>query len=55
MERARTAGLDSKQFLLQNDSHRFFKRIGDLSVTGPTRTHVMDLRILLVAQVFEMD
>ena len=27
----------------------FFKRIGDLFVTGPTQTHVMDLRILLVA------
>ncbi len=30
MERAQSAGLDTKQFLAQNDSHRFFKRIGDL-------------------------
>ncbi|MEJ2109784.1 MAG: DUF4147 domain-containing protein, partial [Acidobacteriota bacterium] len=31
-----------------NDSYEFFKRIGGLIVTGPTRTNVMDLRILLV-------
>ena len=55
MERAQSAGLDTKQFLAQNDSHRFFKNIGDLFVTGPAQTHVMGLRILLVAQVFEMD
>jgi glycerate 2-kinase len=31
-----------------NDSHTFFKRLGDLIVTGPTRTNVMDLHILLI-------
>ena len=49
MERAQSAGLDPEWFLAQNDSHHFFKRIGDLFVTGPTQTNVMDLRILLVA------
>lgn len=34
--------------LRDNDSYRFFERLGDLIVTGPTRTNVMDLRILLV-------
>jgi glycerate 2-kinase len=34
--------------LINNDSYTFFKRIGDLIVTGPTRTNVMDLHILLV-------
>jgi hypothetical protein len=53
--RARTAGLDPEWFLAQNDSHHFFIRIGDLFVTGPAQTHVMDLRILLIAPVFEMD
>jgi hydroxypyruvate reductase len=31
-----------------NDSHSFFKRLGDLIVTGPTRTNVMDLHIVLI-------
>jgi hydroxypyruvate reductase len=31
-----------------NDSYTFFERLGDLIVTGPTRTNVMDLHIILV-------
>ncbi len=31
-----------------NDSYTFFKRLGDLIITGPTRTNVMDLHIVLV-------
>jgi glycerate 2-kinase len=31
-----------------NSSYDFFKRMGDLIVTGPTRTNVMDLHILLL-------
>ncbi len=31
-----------------NDSYNFFRRLGDLVVTGPTRTNVMDLRIILI-------
>ena len=34
--------------MIHNDSHNFFKRLGDLIVTGPTRTNVMDLHIILV-------
>jgi len=34
--------------LADNDSYRFFARLEDGIVTGPTRTNVMDLRILLV-------
>lgn len=34
----------------QNDSYRFFEKLGDLIVTGPTRTNVMDLHIVLVGQ-----
>ena len=34
--------------LKYNDSYRFFKRLGDLIVTGPTRTNVMDLHFVLV-------
>jgi glycerate 2-kinase len=31
-----------------NNSNGFFKRLGDLIVTGPTRTNVMDLHFLLI-------
>jgi glycerate 2-kinase len=31
-----------------NDSYHFFKALGDLIITGPTRTNVMDLHIVLV-------
>ena len=34
--------------LSRNDSYTFFNRLGDLIVTGPTRTNVMDLHIILV-------
>jgi len=34
--------------LNDNDSYTFFKRLGDLIVTGPTRTNVMDLHIILI-------
>jgi glycerate 2-kinase len=33
--------------LANNDSYTFFKRLDDLIVTGPTRTNVMDLHIVL--------
>ncbi|MFY9942719.1 MAG: MOFRL family protein, partial [Desulfobacterales bacterium] len=48
LARARAAGLDAGRFLEQNDSYRFFERLGDLLKTGPTRTNVMDLQIVLV-------
>jgi glycerate-2-kinase len=48
-ERAMSLGLDASLFLEANDSYGFFERAGGLVVTGPTRTNVMDLRILLYA------
>lgn len=46
--RARQMGLDPMKYLENNDSYHFFKKLGDLLITGPTRTNVMDVRILLV-------
>jgi hydroxypyruvate reductase len=34
--------------LSNNDSYTFFSRLGDLIVTGPTRTNVMDLHIIMM-------
>ncbi len=48
LNRARTMGLDPWSFLKENDSYDFFEKLGDLIITGPTGTNVMDLRILLV-------
>ena len=48
VSRARAAGLDPKAHLENNDAYPFFQRLGDLLITGPTHTNVMDVRILLV-------
>jgi glycerate 2-kinase len=34
--------------LNNNDSYSFFNRLGDLIITGPTRTNVMDLHLVLL-------
>ena len=48
MARARALGLDPKKFLDANDSYGIFSALGDLVVTGPTRTNVNDYRAILV-------
>lgn len=50
VERARKLGLDAARHLAENDSYNFFKPLGDLLVTGPTNTNVMDLRVVLVSK-----
>jgi glycerate 2-kinase len=47
VERAQEMGLDPGAFLEENDSYPFFERLGDLIITGPTNTNVMDVRILI--------
>ncbi len=48
MDRASRSGLDPADYLSRNDSHSFFRQLGDTVITGPTGTNVMDLQILLV-------
>lgn len=48
LERAHAAGLAPKKMLAENDSYGFFAALGDLVVTGPTRTNVNDYRIIMV-------
>jgi len=38
------------EFLARNDSYRYFEALGDLIVTGPTNTNVMDVRLILVGE-----
>lgn len=46
--RGRELGLDARARLDANDSYHFFEPLGDLLKTGPTRTNVMDIQIVLV-------
>lgn len=46
--RADALGISAARHLAENDAYRFFEPLGDLLITGPTRTNVMDLQILLV-------
>lgn len=46
--RAAQIGLDAESYLRNNDSYHFFQPLGDLLMTGPTLTNVMDLRLVLV-------
>jgi glycerate-2-kinase len=46
--RAVELGLMPLKFLRGNDSSNFLKATGDLIITGPTQTNLMDLQILLV-------
>jgi glycerate 2-kinase len=48
--RGKEKGMDALVFLNENDSYSFFEKLGDLLITGPTGTNVMDLRILLTAR-----
>ncbi len=48
LARARAAGLDGRARLAANDAWGFFAGLGDLLVTGPTRTNVNDFRAILV-------
>jgi hydroxypyruvate reductase len=41
-------GPDAKALLAKHDSYGFFAALGDLVVTGPTRTNVNDYRAILV-------
>ncbi len=47
--RAGGKGLDPLDYLRRNDSYNFLKALSDLVITGPTRTNVMDVYMVLVA------
>ncbi|TWG88174.1 glycerate 2-kinase [Cupriavidus gilardii J11] len=49
LARADAANLAARRHLDNNDGYGFFSALGDLIVTGPTRTNVNDFRAILVA------
>ena len=46
----RKLGLNPKQYLDRNDSYTFFDQVDGLLRTGPTRTNVGDLQVLLITK-----
>jgi glycerate 2-kinase len=48
LQRALALGLDIRQFMATNDAWGYFSSLGDLLVTGPTRTNVNDFRALMI-------
>jgi hydroxypyruvate reductase len=45
---ARAQGLNPAAYLANNDAYNFFQALGDLLITGPTRTNVNDLTLVFV-------
>lgn len=48
-EKAQALGLRVDDFLARNDSYHFLQQTGDLIMTGPTGTNVMDMTALLIS------
>jgi hydroxypyruvate reductase len=48
LRRAEEAGMKAMDFLGNNDAYHFLQKTGDLLITGPTNTNVMDVRLILV-------
>lgn len=48
VEKAQAQGLWADVFLSNNDSYSFFKKTGELLITGSTGTNVMDIQIILL-------
>jgi glycerate 2-kinase len=48
ISRAEALGVSARRSLARNDSYGFFAALGDLLVTGPTRTNVNDYRTIVI-------
>jgi glycerate 2-kinase len=48
LQRAQSQGLSPLDYLHRHDAHTFFETLGDLVITGPTRTNVNDFRAIAI-------
>ncbi len=48
VKKAKAMGLNPIEYLNNNDSYNFFKKIDGLFITGPTGTNVMDVQIIAI-------
>lgn len=46
--KAKAIGLNPEEYLMNNDSYTYFKKIDELIITGPTGTNVMDIQIMVI-------
>ena len=46
--RGKELGIIAEDYLLENDSYNYFDQLDDLIITGPTKTNVMDIQIVLI-------
>ncbi|WP_094228088.1 glycerate kinase type-2 family protein [Methanolobus psychrotolerans] len=51
VQRGKDVQLDARRYLQDNDSYAYLKETGDLIVTGPTGTNVMDIYIIIVGRL----
>ncbi len=49
LKAARELGMDTQEYIRSNDSYHFHEKLGNLIITGPTKTNTMDVRIMLVS------
>ena len=49
LARAARLGISAKKLLANNDGYSFYEKLGELIVTGPTRTNVNDYRVIFLA------
>ena len=47
VRRGRLTGYDAAEFLLRNNAYNYLNATGDLLITGPTHTNVMDIQVML--------
>ena len=47
VKRGKRLGMDAEDYLRKNDSYNYFRRLGDLIMTGPTGTNVNDIMIIV--------
>ncbi len=47
VQRTFEANLDPEEYLVNNDSYNFFKKLGDFIFTGPTGMNIMDITIMV--------
>ena len=50
VKRSKILNLEINKYIENNDSYNFFKKLGDLIITGPTNTNVMDVRLIIVGK-----
>ncbi len=48
--KGRENNLNADEYLKNNDSYNYFKKLDQLLITGPTKTNVMDLQIILISK-----